>query len=119
MKEENPPKKRQISAAQWLEHYKSWQNTSLSKAEYCRAHHLKSDNFHSWCYRFRKKEAYEAGYESNVFIPIVAQEPSVDANDKISAEVLLPNAVRLKMSLYPKMLLKLIRELGDAATVIR
>jgi hypothetical protein len=120
MKEEIESKKIQISEAQWLEHYKSWQNTSLSKTEYCRHHNLKTDNFYSWCYRLKKKEAHGVGYKSDAFIPLVAKEElPAAANDKIIAELSLPNDIRLKMSLHPKMLLKLIRELSDAATVIR
>jgi hypothetical protein len=119
MKEEIEAKKSQISESQWLEYYRSWQKTRLSKTEYCRRHNLKTDNFYSWCYRLKKKEERDAPYESNAFIPIVAKEPPVESNDKIIAEMLLPNDIRLKMSLQPKMLLKLIQELGDAATVIR
>lgn len=112
-------KKIQISEAQWLEYYKSWQNTSLSKTEYCRQHNLIIDNFYSWCYRFKKKEERAAHYKRDAFIPIVAKEPPVEPNDKIIAELLLSNDIRLKVSLHPKMLLKLIRELSDAAAVIR
>ncbi len=112
-------KKKQISEAQWLEHYKSWQKTCLSKTEYCRQHNLMIDNFYSWCYRLKKKEERDARYKRDAFIPIVAKEPPVESNDKIIAELLLSNDMRLKMSLHPKMLLKLIRELSDAATVIR
>ena len=112
-------KKVAISEAQWLEHYKSWQKTTLNKTEYCRQHNLVIDNFYSWCYRFKKKEKRDARYEINVFIPIVAKELPEDANDKIIAELILLNDIRLKMSVYPKALLKLIRELNDAAAVIR
>lgn len=38
----------------WQEHFKSWENSGLSQAEYCRRHNLNYSVFHYWKRKLRR-----------------------------------------------------------------
>jgi hypothetical protein len=49
-----PPVSAEDKSSYWQEHFKSWENSGLSQAEYCRRHTLNYSVFHYWKRKLRR-----------------------------------------------------------------
>lgn len=109
-------KKSKISAQDWRAYYLKWEQSSMSKMQFCREHGLKKDNFYYWCKRIRDENSSSLSKE---FVPVVSRTVETPNSELITVEILFLNQMRLKMSVRESRLISLIREIGDAATIIR
>ena len=41
----------------WEKHYRHWQGSGLSKADYCREHQLYPGTFYNWCHQLAKDDS--------------------------------------------------------------
>jgi hypothetical protein len=110
------PKKPALKPTEWLSHYEGWKKTSLSKTEYCRRHDLVKDNFYYWCHRIEKAQRAKV---TPSFIPVITEKPSHVITEKVTVELSLASDIQLQLTLTPKLLFTLIKELRDATAIIR
>ena len=94
----------------------AFKESSLSKVDFCKRHGLSKSALFRWLQEHRD----ELGGDGN-FSPIRLRQPTwqVVSTEAISVELGLPNQLRLSMRLTLGQLSSLIREVSDAAAVIR
>jgi hypothetical protein len=115
-KRKNGDSQTSFRAKEWRDCCLTWKKSSLSKAQFCKAQGLDVKKFYYWCRRFCPENNEAAPTH---FVPIVSQEESMDKNTCISLVLLLPNQTQLTFQVAEERLVALVKELSDAAAVIR
>jgi hypothetical protein len=76
----------------WLDHFKAWQRSGLSKSDYCSANSLKHSSFYNWACKFQQQAA----------APRIVTKPSKKGDAFVQAlithEPELPKAQRLTIN---------------------
>ena len=124
MKTDLAPSTPSLSKEDWRKHCHGWSKSGLSKTEYCRRHDLSKDNFYYWCKKIlptNKGAASENRLRSN-FVPVVsksASEQRSTVNHLVMLELRYPNDLKVNLELSESTMVTLLKELGNAAAIIR
>lgn len=64
--------------ATWFQRVRDWQESGLSKADYCRQYHISPGSFYHWCSQYRQDQSDEFGPTlPTPFIPVSLQPASL------------------------------------------
>lgn len=108
--------KNSLSEQERRDYYRAWENSSMSKSDFCKEHKLPVNSLYYWHKLFKK----ESAIKKKRFLPVVAKIiPSDHQQTVIHLEMRLPNQVQLSIPLRESHLISFIQELCNAVTVIR
>ena len=102
----------------WHTHYLSWQKSTVSKVDYCKANQLNHKTFYYWCNRLAIKETPDSPRESQL-VKVTLKNKADNNPSLVSLGVRLPNQAKLTLQLPFEQLVPFIKEMCDATAIIR
>ena len=107
--------------------YQQWKMSNQTKHAFCKAQRFTKTSFYKWCQKLEGEEKIEKinrPNHSGAFAPVIHRkkilvEKGLEAPEKISLELLLPNQIMIKLQLPLNQVNHLIQEWCDAATIVR
>ena len=93
-----------------------WENSGLSKFQFCKKKGLSPSAFSLWCRKFfdhKGKTTLKKGW-----VPLVQKDTSPKSSDLISFEIKLPNGMIFNTSFEPAQFLSFLKNLSNATTAI-
>ena len=107
-----------LSAAAWERHIECWKQSEQSKAGYCQSQGLNKDQFYYWNSKLgSKSKAHEQKEGSEGFVAL-SNRPTGGLSG-VKAKIRLSHGIELHCHMDVGTLLVLLKELGDANTIVR
>jgi hypothetical protein len=115
-----PPRKK-LSADERRALCQAWKTSSLSQSEFCKQQGVALSSFHQWL-SGRRLDSVRQNVKNNAddwAEVAIKNSPAPITEELLLIEMVLPNQIRLKLSIAPSKMNSLIEELSHAATALR
>ena len=98
--------------------YKLWESSGLSKRAFCKEYGVALPGFYKWSRLFNFNQATQGETPAFTPIKILSNAPQV-LEERIELDFLLTTAMRVKLTIKPRLLSSVLKELYDAASTLR
>ena len=97
-----------------------WKTSGLSRSEFCRQHGVPLSSFHHWL-SGKSLNGVRLNLKKNQdWVPVTVKEtPDPITEEPLLLEMVLPNQIRLKLSVTSSKINSIIEELSHANTALR
>jgi transposase-like protein len=117
---QNPTPRKQLSPDERRALCQQWKTSGLSRSKFCRQHGVALSSFHHWLNGKRLEGARLNLKNNQDWVPVtVKKRPDPITEEPLLLEMILPNQIRLKLTVASSKINTIIEELSHANTALR